>query len=37
MHKKKEHKKREERVGENKKLTYQYNTVSCPVLKASEI
>ena len=37
MYEKKEHKKREGRVGENKNLTYQYNTVSVPVLKASEI
>ena len=32
-----EDKKRKGKVGENKNLTYQYNTVSCSVLKASEI
>ena len=37
MYKKKEQKKRKGRLGENKNLTYQYNTISCPVLKAGEI
>ena len=37
MYKKKEYKKREGRVGENENLTYQYNTISRPVLKAIEI
>ena len=36
MYNKKEHKKREGRVSENKNLTYQYNAVSCAVLKTSE-
>ena len=37
IYKKRKHKKREGRLSENKNLTYEYNTVSCPVLKASEI